>query len=312
MAEILLVMEPGVTATRCGRSGSPQSFRTGGLATTRESWYSEGTAPNKRGKRKAKHMNDTELKSHFSAMLRAETKLLQAHLTEVHGIAEPPTSKAACDKLHRAQDHRPPAEDAKTAANTAVLAGVTRKDTAPAANAPKPRPSQRKRATETVTVKDSKPASKPARKPARAATSARKPAAQPATTVVFYLLNDFEVHKPGCRVIARELKKSDYAEAVPLTETTEEAVVRFLWDDQIREAYEGDGEPSAAWLEQHSYVGSVNFHSCTAGILTPFSAQANGHSPREHNQEVVLPASGRGATAGFANRQCRHAAAQAR
>jgi hypothetical protein len=246
-----------------------------------------------------------DFQKHLSTVLQAGE--LAAHLRDEHGITDVPKTKPAQARLHAAQDHRPPAQDARTQADAGVLAGVTRKpeDTA-AANLPKPKPARRKVIVEDVPVETdrrkraaqvtaenktstrSKPASKAATdKPATASKPRTRQPVTPPTTVVFYLLDDFQVHKPGCRVIAREIKKSDYAEAVPLTETTEEAVIRFLWDDQIREAYEGDGEPSAAWLNEHSFVTTVHFHSCTDGILVPFTAQANGHSPREHNQELA-------------------------
>lgn len=134
--------------------------------------------------------------AHFREILGRD---VGAHLRAAHGIADAdiPKTKQAQDKLHRTLDHD--THDAKSDADVSVLAGVTRKPDEPkAANLPKPKPSARKRATETVVLPgDEKPttASKPAartpRKPAQAkpaapATSApkttRKPAqAKPAT-----------------------------------------------------------------------------------------------------------------------------------
>lgn len=129
-------------------------------------------------------MNAQDIKTHFSQTMRNG---LAEHLTAVHGITEVPKTRQAQDKLHRSIDHGQPAQDARTAADVSVLAGVTRKDSAPAANTPKPRPSARKRATQDVPLPgDSKPAGKTAAqagtrsKPAASTTRsrARKPAQQ--------------------------------------------------------------------------------------------------------------------------------------
>jgi hypothetical protein len=111
----------------------------------------------------------------------------------------------------------------------------------------------------------------------------------------FILVNgDFEVHKHGCADIKRAIKAkvTDYAEPgivnVDPTDTYVD-VIRFLWDDQIAEAYDyaddpdqenailvpatdptddnPDGTPegylpSAAWLQSHLYETATHFNPC--------------------------------------------------
>jgi hypothetical protein len=101
-------------------------------------------------------MNEQDLTTHFRTVMRND---IGAHLRDEHGITEVPKSKMAQDKLHRSLDHgQDKAKDAAAAADVSVLAGVTRKpDEAKAANQPKPKPSARKRATETVALPGDKP-----------------------------------------------------------------------------------------------------------------------------------------------------------
>lgn len=226
-------------------------------------------------------MNPTELKTHLQDKMRNG---LAEHLATEHQITDVPRTRQAQAKLHAAQDHGQPAQDAASSRDASVLAGVTRKpDEKPAANQPKPKPAARKPVKDVPLPADSKPAQ--ASKPA-----ARKPAAkpaQPATTVVFYLTQEFQVHKPGCRQIAADKRRKvmQYA-PVPLTLTSQEDIIRELWSDQIAEQYDGQGEPTNAWLHEHGY-DNIEFHGCTDGILKPFTAEANGASPRQHNQELA-------------------------
>ena len=112
--------------------------------------------------------------AHFREILRRD---VGAHLRAAHGITDVPKTKQAQDKLHRTLDHA--SHDAKTEADTSVLAGVTRKtDDTPAVNQPKPKPSQRRRTVQNVPL----PAEKPAAPAKPAARTPRKPAAgKPAT-----------------------------------------------------------------------------------------------------------------------------------
>ena len=113
-------------------------------------------------------MNTQEVKTHLRDVMRGSTTSIADHLREVHGITEIPKTKQAQHKLHGEQDHGDKPQDARSAADASVLAGITRKDTAPAANAPKPRPSTRKKTENVPLPGDSKPAQRTTRKPAAA------------------------------------------------------------------------------------------------------------------------------------------------
>jgi hypothetical protein len=114
------------------------------------------------------------------------------------------------------------------------------------------------------------------------------------TQLDFILVNgDFEVHKHNCQDVKRAIKAkvTDYAEPgiinVDPTDTYVD-VMRFLWDDQIAEAYDyaddpdqenailvpatdatEDAEatpegylPSYAWLQAHMYETATHFNPC--------------------------------------------------
>src|ERR1700749_3014683 len=115
-------------------------------------------------------MNSNETKQHFQTAMRGD---LAAHLRDEHGVNAPKT-KQQQDKLHRSLDHTDkPAQDARSAADASVLAGVTRKqDEQPAANQPKPKPAARNPAVKDVPLPgDSKPATRS--KPAASTTRSR-------------------------------------------------------------------------------------------------------------------------------------------
>lgn len=114
------------------------------------------------------------------------------------------------------------------------------------------------------------------------------------TQLDFILVNgEFEVHKHGCRDLVRAIKNkvTDYTEPGIINIDAGDSyvdVVRFLYEDQIREAYDyaadpdqdnavfvpgqpADGDtpeapeyylPSLAWLTEQSYLSSSHFNPC--------------------------------------------------
>lgn len=114
------------------------------------------------------------------------------------------------------------------------------------------------------------------------ATPAPEPQA-PATTHAFLLMtgSEFKVHATGCKALKADLKKSSYDTPVGFSPKDEEAAVRELWDDQIRESWDGpeDEQPSVEWLRDHSYVDTVDFHSCAklGRLPKPPKVDAAGH-----------------------------------
>lgn len=180
-------------------------------------------------------MNSTELTNHFRTEMRGD---LAKHLHDVHGIAEPPKTKQGQDKLHRSLDHGTDVKDANAARDTSVLAGVTRKPTeAKAANTPKPKPTARKKATETVPLPgDAKPAQPVTRKPAARSKPAtgkpatgkpvtRKPAEQPKPEIVQANGHSPREHN---QEVARKLLAAVTAEFKDASEGDQQKVANWL------------------------------------------------------------------------------------
>lgn len=129
--------------------------------------------------------------------------------------------------------------------------------------------------------------------PSAAATVAAKRHIEPQlNTHVFLLMRnaDFRVHAAGCRDIAKEMKECEYDKPAPFSPADEEAAVRELWADQIRESWDGDPSetPTTDFLHDHSYVVTVDFAPCCE--LDAFPAHSSDGSDGKDEPKTEAPA----------------------
>lgn len=111
-----------------------------------------------------------------------------------------------------------------------------------------------------------------------------------------FLLDDrglFRVHRAGCPDVAREIaKRSEYPEPGRATYASQLDAVRDLWDDQIRESWDGDGDYADAppeWLAAHGYVTSVIFVPCVRRSLAAFPGVDQSRHVRDTNRGREVP-----------------------
>jgi len=112
---------------------------------------------------------------------------------------------------------------------------------------------------------------------------------------------DFEVHTPSCPQLKRDLAKSDYEKPGTVVAVSREDAVRFLWDDQIAEAFtqpvnpdEPDGdhesyEPTTDELAEHGYFEATHFHGrCLSKILPDPTSTAKVKSTVKRDAKRAL------------------------
>jgi|HubBroStandDraft_6_1064221.scaffolds.fasta_scaffold94053_3 hypothetical protein len=96
---------------------------------------------------------------------------------------------------------------------------------------------------------------------------------------------NFRVHRAGCADVPREIKREgNYDQPGTATFADQLGGVRWLWDDQIREAYDGDGEPPVEWLVAHSYVSTVVYVPCVRRSLDAIPGVDAARAVRDTNR----------------------------
>jgi hypothetical protein len=107
----------------------------------------------------------------------------------------------------------------------------------------------------------------------------------------------FEVHKMGCRDVARQVKNSQYDKAMSAKWASEEEAIRDLWADQINESTGPDSTVSQ--LNDGAYIQTVDFQPCCT--LMPLGGNYGAKADARATAAIADPAPVKARTRTVAN-----------